>query len=133
MYLIKRCLQISAVVFFAAPVSAYAESWSCSNDNLVREVHIARTTSAPVPCNVVYKKQTEGVEDQVLWNAENDEAYCIEKAKELVATLESSGWVCAETIRDDAVDNGNVGETAPADDEGAAPSNEGMVESDTDS
>jgi len=128
MYLKKCILQISVVVVFALPVSAYAESWSCSNDNLVREVHVVRTNSDPVPCNVVYKKQTEGVEDQVLWSAENDEAYCIDKAKGLVATLEASGWVCTETIIEDAVDNGNVGEAAPVMEEGDKPADEGMAE-----
>jgi hypothetical protein len=89
-----------AVVLLAAPLSAYADSWSCSHDNDVREVHIERTTSSPVPCNVVYRKQTEGVEDQILWSANNDDSYCDEKAQGLVAKLESSGWVCTETISD---------------------------------
>jgi hypothetical protein len=133
MYLKKCILQILVVAVFAVPASAYAESWSCSNDNLVREVHVVRTTSDPVPCNVVYKKQTEGVEDQVLWSAESDEAYCIDKAKGLVVTLESSGWVCTETIVDDAVDNGNVGETAPVMEEGEKTAPEDKVESGSDS
>jgi len=123
MYLVKRSFQI-LVVFLAVPVSVYADSWSCSNDNLVREVHIGRTTSASVPCNVVYRKQTEGVEDQVLWNAENDEAYCIEQAKGLVATLESNGWVCAETISDDNINNGTDGNTATGNDEDKKPEEE---------
>jgi len=132
MYLIKRVFQIFAVVLVAVPVSAYADSWSCSHDNLVREVHVVRTTSAAVPCNVVYKKQTEGVEDQVLWSAESDEAYCAEKAKGLVAKLESNGWVCTETISDDIGGNGDVGETAPVRQEDEKPG-EGMVESGSDS
>lgn len=132
MCLIKRVFKILAAAFFAVPFNVYADSWSCSHDNLVREVHIVRTTSAAVPCNVVYKKQTEGVEDQVLWSAENDEAFCTEKARGLVATLEANGWVCAETIRDDAIDNGNVGETAPASPENEN-AGEGMVEPGSDS
>lgn len=112
MYLIKHTFKIVAVALIASPVSVYADSWSCSNDNLVREVHVVRTTSAPVPCNVVYKKQTEGVEDQVPWNAENDENYCTEKARGLVAKLESNGWVCTETISDDSSDTGTDDETA---------------------
>jgi len=116
MQLIKRSFQITALAFLAVPFSAYADSWSCSNDNLVREVHVERTTSAPVPCNVVYKKQTEGVEDQVLWSAENDDSYCSEKAQGLVAKLESNGWVCTETISDDSSDDGTDGETASSDD-----------------
>jgi hypothetical protein len=53
-----------------------------------------------VPCQVVYKKLTEGVEDQVLWSAQNDAAYCDFKAKGFVEKLESWDWVCVETIRD---------------------------------
>jgi len=102
MHLMKHSYKILAAALLAAPVGAYADSWSCSHDNLVREVHIVRTTSEPVPCQVVYKKPTEGVENQVLWNADNDDSYCEEKAKEFVTKLESWGWVCAETIRDEA-------------------------------
>lgn len=101
MHLINRTFQILAIMLFAAPFNAYASSWSCSHGNDVREVHIERPTSSPVPCNVVYKKQTEGVEDQILWNANSDDSYCDEKAQGFVAKLESWGWVCAETISDD--------------------------------
>lgn len=102
MPLINRTFQILVVASFAVPAGAYADSWSCSHGNDVREVHIERTTSSPVPCNVVYRKLTEGVEDQVLWSANSDEDYCEKKATDFVAKLESWGWVCAETIRDDA-------------------------------
>lgn len=132
MYLIKYSFQILTVALLAMPVSAYADSWSCSHNNLVREVHVVQTTAAPVPCNVVYKKQTEGVEDQVLWSAENDEAYCAEKARSLVAKLESNGWVCSETIREESGDNADVGEAAPASDD-SEKSDEGAVESPSDS
>lgn len=121
MHLIKRTFQIFIVTCFALPVSAYADSWSCSKSNDVREVHIERSTSAPVPCHVLYKKQTEGVEDQILWNANNDATYCEEKAQGLIAKLESVGWVCTETIRDKAMKNTmNEAETAPDDAEEAA-------------
>jgi hypothetical protein len=104
MHMINRTFQLLVVTCFAAPISAYAESWSCSQDNNVREVHIERPTSESVPCNVVYKKLTEGVDDQILWNAENDDSYCEEKAEAFVAKLESWGWVCAETVHDAATD-----------------------------
>lgn len=103
MHLIKRVFQVLIFTCFALPVSAYAESWSCSKSNDVREVHIVRSTSAPVPCQVLYKKLTEGVEGQVLWNANNDATYCEEKALGLIAKLESVDWVCAETIRDNVM------------------------------
>ncbi|MDH5216931.1 MAG: hypothetical protein OEX19_04505 [Gammaproteobacteria bacterium] len=102
MTLIHHPVQILAIALLTAPLGVYAESWSCSHDNDVREIHIERTTSSPAPCSVVYKKLTEGAEDQVLWNAENDGSYCDEKAAAFVAKQESWGWVCAETIRDKA-------------------------------
>jgi hypothetical protein len=102
MQLINRNYVILIVALFYTPTSAYAESWSCSSGNDVREIHIERTGSAPVPCSVIYRKQTEGIEDQVLWSANHDESFCDEKATALVAELDSSGWVCTETIRDSA-------------------------------
>lgn len=115
MHLVNRTFQILAIMLFAAPFNAYASSWSCSHGNDVREVHIERPTSSPVPCNVVYKKQTEGVEDQILWNATSDDSYCDEKAQGFVAKLESWGWVCTETISDDTGMNMDTAETATTD------------------
>ncbi len=143
MHLINRTFQILAVTLLITPISAYADSWSCSHGNNVREVHIERPTSSPVPCNVVYKKQTEGVEDQILWNATSDDSYCEEKAQGLVAKLESWGWVCAETISDepeasseaeetsdDADNSANTGEAATTT-ETDANSNEGETATDS--
>jgi len=107
MHLIKKSYTVLIVALLAAPTYVYADSWSCSSSNNVREVHIERTTSAPVPCSVVYKKLTEGSEDQVLWTANNDESFCEEKAKGLIATLESAGWVCTETISDTTGNDGS--------------------------
>ena len=98
MSLINKTVRVFYIALITVPTGAYANSWSCSHGNDVREVHIEYTTSNYVPCNVVYKKQTEGIEDQILWSANNDDSYCDEKAEGLVARLESSGWVCTETI-----------------------------------
>ena len=127
MSLLKHTFQILVVAFFAAPISAYADSWSCSHNNLVREVHVERTTSAPAPCNVVYKKLNEAVEDQILWNAAYDDSYCEEKARDFITKLESWGWVCTETIRDD--DNSETG----TDNEGVEESDEGDIATHSDS
>ena len=101
MRLIKRSFQILVFTFFVLPISAFASSWSCSHDNDVREIHVMSTDPAGVPCEVVYKKLTEGVEDQVLWSANNDSSYCETKAKDFVAKQEGWGWVCAETISEE--------------------------------
>jgi hypothetical protein len=100
MRLLNRTIPILAISLLV-PLSAHADSWSCRLGNDVREVHMEQTTSAPLPCQVVYKKLTEGVEDQVLWTAQNDAAYCEFKAKGFIEKLESLGWTCVETIRDE--------------------------------
>ena len=104
MHLIKRSTQFIAMAILGVSYSAHADSWNCSHDDLVREVQIEYPEGGSVPCNVIYKKQTEGFEDQVLWSAENAEGYCEEKARELVGKLESWGWVCLETVSAETVE-----------------------------
>ena len=88
-------------LMLSMPGLAIADSWSCSMGNDVRKVHIERPADAYVPCEVVYRKLTEGVEDQSLWNAQNDDSYCEEKANGFIAKLEGWGWVCRETVREE--------------------------------
>ena len=97
-----RIMQLVVMLLSGIAATAYADSWNCSHDDLVREVIIEYPQGGSLPCDVVYKKQTEGVEDQVLWSAENEEGYCEDRARELVARLESSGWVCLETVSQEA-------------------------------
>ena len=113
----RQLLQTLSITLLSIPASVYADSWSCRHDNNVREIHIVRESSAPVPCSVLYKKLTEGVEDQTLWNATSDANYCEEKAKEFVARQEGWGWTCVETISD-------ITEPADATTEEATPATE---------
>ena len=101
MQLKQYAIKIVTIFAMCFSVNVYADSWNCSSSNLVREVIIEYPQGGSVPCDVVYKKQTEGFEDQVLWSAENEEGYCEEKARGLVANLESWGWVCLETVSPD--------------------------------
>ena len=66
-----RILQILAMLLLNASVNVYADSWNCSHDDLVREVIIEYPQGGSLPCDVVYKHQTEVLEDQVLWYAES--------------------------------------------------------------
>ena len=92
-----NCTGLTIIVaLLALPTGAYAESWSCEHNNLIREVIVGRATTEPAPCSVVYNKETEGAESQVLWTASNDGAYCEEKAKGLVEKLQGWGWECSE-------------------------------------
>ena len=109
--------QAMAIAMLALPFNLHADSWSCRHDNNVREIHIQREGTGPVPCSVVYKKLTEGVEDQVLWTAENEADFCDRKAREFVAKQESWGWTCVETIQEKSTDNSAMeapAEEAPA-------------------
>jgi len=97
-----RIMQLIAILALSVSFNTYADAWNCSSSDLVREVIIEYPEGGSVPCNVVYKKQTEGFEDQVLWSAEGEEGYCEEKARDFVAKLESWGWVCLETVSSEA-------------------------------
>jgi len=109
---LNRSLYCSAVLLLLAPVSSYADSWSCTRNDHVREVVIERPGDGPVPCSVVYKKPTEKLADQTLWSADNAEGYCEEKAAAFVAKLESWQWACAQQVEDkvDAAEAGVSGE-----------------------
>ena len=94
----------AAIALLATPFGSQAESWTCNMGNSVREIHIQTDTpSSPVPCSVVYKKVTEGAEDQTLWTAENDAGYCEEKAKAFVEKQVSWGWTCEEAAGESAM------------------------------
>jgi hypothetical protein len=105
-------MQIISVFVISVSANAHADSWNCSNSDLVREVVIEYPEGGSVPCDVVYKKQTEGFEDQVLWSAESQEGYCEDKARDLVAKLESWGWVCMETVSTEVEEVVEVVETS---------------------
>lgn len=83
------------IALLTMPTGAYAQSWSCEHNNLIREVKVERATTEPAPCSVVYNKESEGFESKVLWTANTDGAYCEDKAKGLVEKLEGWGWACS--------------------------------------
>lgn len=95
MQTINRTSLTVIIALLTMPTGAYAQSWSCEHNSLVREVKVERVTAEPAPCSVVYSKETEGVESKELWTASTDGAYCEDKAKGLVAKLEGWGWACS--------------------------------------
>ena len=98
MKLFQNSVQIIMASFLLVATGAYADSWNCSRDDLVREVVVEYPEGGSLPCAVIYKKQTEGFGDQTLWSASNEAGYCEQKAKDFVAKIESWGGVCMETI-----------------------------------
>ena len=125
MMISTRFLQFLSISLLAMPFGLQADSWSCRHNNDVREIHIVRSTADAVPCSVVYKKLTEGVEDQTLWTAENDANYCEEKAKAFVEKQIGWGWTCVETIAD------KMEEEAPAEADDSASDTDTEAATDT--
>ena len=82
------------LMLLATPGVVTAESWICEHNNLVREINVESEGRASAPCAVVYNKDSEGLESQVLWTAKTDGAYCEEKANGLAEKLKGHGWDC---------------------------------------
>lgn len=85
------CLMLAAL---AVAPGAVAESWICEHGTLVREINVQRNTAEAAPCKVAYNKKSEGQGVQVLWNAQNDGAYCDARADGLAEKLQGLGWSC---------------------------------------
>lgn len=96
MKLFNRAAMTMLVTLLAGTQVAQASSWICEHGNLVREIKVERTSGAPAPCQVVYDKNSEGQGSSVLWNAQNDAAYCDAKADGLAQKLQGYGWTCSE-------------------------------------
>ena len=85
---------VPGLMMLATANVASAESWICEHNNLVREINVESEGRASAPCAVVYNKDSEGLESQVLWTAKTDGAYCEEKANGLAEKLKGHGWDC---------------------------------------
>jgi hypothetical protein len=83
------------------PIVASAQSgdtYQCTMGGLTRRVEIAREGASPVPCEVLYFKDSEAPgERQVLWSAANESGYCEAQAQGFVERLEGLGWECEST------------------------------------
>ena len=114
MYVKKCCIRYLAVLSMLSPSGVYATSWSCMHDEKIREVIIEYPDGGTLPCKVIYNKPTEGFEKRVLWQADNMEGFCEEKANEMVSKLESWGWKCYGEVDSDqsAAETGDATEAA---------------------
>lgn len=102
-----KCIKAVPLCLFVVVVpiaNAFAQSWLCENTDLERYVDIYYPDSpSQIPCSVIYRKPTEDVDDRILWQAQNDESYCENKAKAFVEQLESWGWRCS--VNESALEN----------------------------
>ncbi len=87
---------VLALLMCAVGALAQESEYQCTQGELLRQVMIVyEIPGKAVPCQVVYRKPSEGLQDQVLWSAANESGYCEFKAREFRAQLESWGWRCA--------------------------------------
>lgn len=85
------CLLIIAGL--ASEVSA--SSWTCQKAERTRQVVVFYPEApARLPCKVFYAKPDENVMPHALWEANNEQNYCENKAAEFVEKLSSLGWHC---------------------------------------
>ena len=79
-----------------------AEDYECRQGDLVRQIEVQYLNPGQtVPCQVEYRKPSEGIDSQILWSAEREEGYCESKAKEFRSKLESWGWSCGAPETDE--------------------------------
>lgn len=101
----------AAAVLVSLGSNAMAQSLVCTNGSLERLVELKPDNPGEaVPCSIVYTKPTEGVGEQVLWRAENEEGYCEARFEEFVEKLSGWGWSCAQETGVDAGDDVEVAE-----------------------
>jgi len=98
----RRIFATSVMLALLTPIPASAQaedSASCKNGDLIRRIEVAAGKDGAASCQVNYTKDTEapGV-NQVLWSAQFSRAYCVEKARELTAKLQSTGWTCEGSL-----------------------------------
>ena len=94
----KKILLIVAIAFsvFSALVTANDNySYHCTQQDLSRFISVVYTTENAVPCQVIYKKESDLGAEQILWQADNIEGYCEEKAETFKDKQEGWGWSCA--------------------------------------
>jgi len=79
----------------------------CEHGNQTRIIEVVYTGEGAVPCEVRYSKE-EGT--QTLWNANNAEGYCEEKATAFVEKQKGWGWNCelAQTQVEESLDENAV-------------------------
>lgn len=99
---------LAFVAALILPVLAFAQdqqSYQCTFGELTRRVEIFSEPGVAVPCEVHYYKDTEAPgERQVLWQAQNDAAYCASKAQDFIVKLNDMGWDCGQSSEVDEVE-----------------------------
>jgi hypothetical protein len=101
---IKKVAQLVALSALLLSFALQAkEVYVCKDGNLKRQINISYdVVGESVPCQVVYTKE-DGT-SQNLWNAQNAEGYCEQKADEFAEKQRGWGWDCQAAIEPEAIE-----------------------------
>lgn len=90
-------LAVWSTLFASFPLLA-GDAYVCQMDTQERHISITYINEGmTVPCQVNYVK--EDGSPQVLWDAQNAEGYCEQKAAEFVEKQRGWGWDCMEEAK----------------------------------
>lgn len=70
------------------------QEWTCKRGGIVRKLVIHAEPYGATPCEIVYKKPTEGIPDIVIARALRDFSFCESKAEEVALKLQNGDWDC---------------------------------------
>ena len=119
----KKLIALTSLTLLASSAMAIENSKTvCTHDAETRVIEVVYRGEAAVPCEVQYTKSTG---TQTLWNAQNAEGYCEEKAQAFVEKQQGWGWDCQAA----ATDNGQTDEELIQNAESAATEQEPVAAS----
>lgn len=107
-----------AAVITPAAIAQSDTTFTCSHNDATRTITINYPTTEPTPCSVNYQKDGAS---QTLWEAQNSEGYCEEKANAFVEKQRGWGWEC--TSEETAIDDSSIEEAtddSPAEEDNSA-------------
>ncbi|MCH2042028.1 MAG: hypothetical protein MK185_15470 [Saccharospirillaceae bacterium] len=95
----KSLALISLTLLTSATMAIENSKTVCTHDAETRVIEVVYNGESSVPCEVQYTKSTG---TQTLWNAQNAEGYCEEKAQAFVAKQQGWGWDCQNAAADNS-------------------------------
>ncbi len=93
---VRALLLLGALLLAEGAAASDTNEYQCRRGDLLRRVQLGGGAGGqPLPCEVVYWKDTEHPgRGQILWNAATDQQYCEDKASAFVEQLRGWGWRC---------------------------------------
>ncbi len=113
MRMLRATIQISLCFLLIHTTIATADiqaSSSCLRNGTERHVELRSDSPNSVPCQVVYVRKSEQIDDKVLWFANKDASYCKTQYDRFLLRLKTElNWTCTPEVIGSALsDSANV-------------------------